>query len=61
MTILSFTELRETIPLSIEDAAEILGVTPKTIYRWERGEIVPKRAFISILESMLHKRQQKRK
>ena len=58
MTDLSFTELRENLALSIEDASEILGVTSKTIYRWEKGEIIPKRAFVSILESMLHKRQQ---
>ncbi|MBT5092840.1 MAG: helix-turn-helix transcriptional regulator [Halobacteriovoraceae bacterium] len=45
-----FKELRELNVLSVEEAAEILGVTAKTIYRWENGEIEPRKAFLRLLE-----------
>ena len=61
MSELSFTELRETLALSVEDAAEILGVSIKTVYRWESGEITPKKAYVYILESMTAQRKAKRK
>lgn len=61
MTELNFSELRESLALSVDDAGEILGVSPKTIYRWEAGEVIPKRAFLYILESMLEKRRRSRK
>jgi len=58
---LSFTELREELALSIEDTAEILGVSAKTIYRWEGGEIIPKKAYTYILESMVVLRRKSKK
>lgn len=61
MTTLSVTELREELALTIEAAAEILGVSEKTIYRWENGEIVPKKAYFYILESMIAKRRSSKK
>lgn len=57
MTVLSFTELREELALSIEVAADILGVSVKTIYRWEKGEIIPKKAYSNILLSMIEMRR----
>ena len=61
MSHLSFTELREELAMSIEDTAEILGVSAKTIYRWECGEIIPKKAYTYILESMVALRRKSKK
>ena len=52
-----FKELRELNVLSVEEAAEILGVTAKTIYRWENGEIEPRKAFLRLLEERLNYRK----
>jgi DNA (cytosine-5)-methyltransferase 1 len=55
---MNFKELREMNALSVEQSAELLGVTAKTIYRWEKGEVQPRRAFIDVLDSRLkHKRK----
>ena len=35
-------ELREKNGLTVEQASVLLGVTLKTIYRWEKGEIKPR-------------------
>lgn len=61
MSELTFTELRETLAMTIEDASEILGVSVKTVYRWESGEITPKKAYFYILESMIAQRKAIRK
>jgi len=53
MVELSFTELREELAMSKDDAAEILGVSSKTIYRWENGEVIPKKAYKYILQGMV--------
>lgn len=50
---LSFRELREQNAMAIEDAAHLLGVTEKTIYRWEKGEIEPKAHCLEILRNKL--------
>ena len=52
-----FKELRELNVLSVEEAAEILGVTAKTIYRWENGEIEPRKAFLRLFEERLNYRK----
>lgn len=52
-----FRELRELNALSVDEAAEYLGVTPKTIYRWENGEIEPKKAFVQIFQNRLDYRR----
>lgn len=57
MSDLTFTELRETLALTIDDAADILGVSPKTVYRWESGDIEPKKAYLYILGSMVAQRR----
>jgi len=61
MAVLTFTELRETLAYSVEDAADVLGVSPKTVYRWEKGEIEPKKAYLHILKSMVAKRRSNRR
>lgn len=60
MTDLTFTELRETLAFSVEDAADILGVSPKTVYRWEKGDVEPKKAYLYILKSMVEQRRSTR-
>jgi DNA (cytosine-5)-methyltransferase 1 len=47
---LSFTELRQRTGMSVEELAEDLGYSASTIYRWERGETVPKTAVYRALE-----------
>lgn len=58
---LSVSELRESLALSVEDAAEILGVSAKTVYRWEKGEVEPKKVYLHILRSMVEQRRATRK
>lgn len=47
---LSFTELRQSAGLSVEEAAHELGYSPSTVYRWERGETVPKTSVFRALQ-----------
>jgi DNA (cytosine-5)-methyltransferase 1 len=47
---LSFTELRQRTGMSVEEAAEDLGYSVSTIYRWERGETAPKAAVYRALD-----------
>ncbi len=47
---LSFTELRQLVGLSVEEAADELGYCPSTVYRWERGETAPKASVYRALE-----------
>lgn len=54
---LTFMELRELNAMSIEDAANLMGVTVKTIYRWEKGEIEPKAHCYEILRNKLAHKQ----
>ncbi len=61
MTDATFSDLRENLGYSVEDAADILGVSPKTVYRWEKGEIEPKKAYLHILTSMVEQRRKGRK
>ncbi|WP_417317100.1 DNA (cytosine-5-)-methyltransferase [Emcibacter sp.] len=53
MEVAEFKELRELNALSVEDTAHLLGVTPKTVYRWENGESEPKKAFVQLLKDRL--------
>ena len=52
-----FKELRELNALSVEQTAEMLGVTAKTVYRWEKGEIEPRKAFLRLLEERFNYRK----
>jgi len=53
-----FRKLRNDNVLSIRETAELLGVTQKTVYRWENGEINPRKANIQLLENRLEYRKQ---
>lgn len=52
---LSFTELRELNALSVEEAADLLGVSVKTLYRWENGETEPAKSSLELLR-LMHER-----
>ena len=58
MKIKNFRELRELNAMSVEEAALLMGVTVKTIYRWEKGEVEPKNHCMEILRSKLDYKQQ---
>jgi DNA (cytosine-5)-methyltransferase 1 len=53
----TFKELREMNVLSVQDVSEMLGVSLKTIYRWENGEIKPGKAYLKVLQDTLDYRQ----
>jgi DNA (cytosine-5)-methyltransferase 1 len=46
----SFSELRQIAGLSVDEAADELGCSVSTVYRWERGETAPKVADLRALE-----------
>lgn len=47
---LSFSELRQCAGMSVEEAAEELGYSVSTVYRWESGETAPKAAVYRALQ-----------
>lgn len=57
---LSFAEIRESLGLSVEELSDILCVSAKTVYRWEKGQIVPKPAFLHVMNSMLDLKRARR-
>jgi len=57
---LSFAEIRESLGLSVEELSDILCVSAKTVYRWEKGQIVPKPAFLHVMNSMLELKRARR-
>jgi DNA (cytosine-5)-methyltransferase 1 len=48
-----FTTLRQQAGLSVPEAAERLGYTEREAYRWERGEVKPRRAVLDLLRTLL--------
>jgi DNA (cytosine-5)-methyltransferase 1 len=52
MTTTQFRECREKAGMSVEATATHFNVTPKTVYRWESGEIAPNPIFVKELQSM---------
>lgn len=48
----AFSELRQRIGMSVEELAVELGYSVSTVYRWERGEIMPKAPIFRVLEMM---------
>lgn len=54
---MSFRELREHNAMSVEEAAHLMGVTIKTVYRWEKGEVEPKAHCLEILRNKLSYKQ----
>lgn len=51
MPCFQFKDLREMAGLSAVEAAQMLGVSLKTVCRWEKGEIEPRRAFHQLREA----------
>ncbi len=48
-----FSALRERTGLSIEDLSTQLGFSARTLYRWENGETRPRKAAITLLNSLV--------
>lgn len=47
-----FSRLRELTGLPIDKLAESLGFSARTLYRWDRGESVPRKAALHILRDL---------
>ena len=47
-----FALLREKAGLSIEQLADRIGFSPRTVYRWDRGERPPRKAAVHYLDSL---------
>jgi DNA (cytosine-5)-methyltransferase 1 len=52
-----FSKLRERAGVTIEALAGLVGFSARTLYRWERGEAVPRRAAVILLEDMLSQKR----
>lgn len=48
-----FAELREKAGVSIEELADRLGKSQRTLYRWENGETRPQKLAITYLQNMI--------
>lgn len=53
-----FSQLRTQAGVGIEALAEITGFSPRTLYRWERGEVQPRKAATALLERMIADRRE---
>lgn len=45
----NFNALREKAGLTINDVAELTGYTERTVYRWEKGEVKPRKAVFDLI------------
>ena len=50
--------LKSQAGLSNEDLVDLLGVSLRTIYRWEKGETLPKRVVFEYLEQLINSNNQ---
>lgn len=50
---MEFRTLREKNGLTVDETAEFLGVTAKTVQRWETGEKSPRKAYSLLLQNRL--------
>ncbi len=48
-----FSQLRTQAGISIEALADMAGFSPRTVYRWENGEVSPRRAAIELLKRII--------
>ena len=48
-----FSRLRRRANLSIDQLADHLGYSPRTVYRWERGESLPRTVALRYLRSVV--------
>lgn len=51
-----FSRLRERAGISVEAFAPLAGYSLATIYRWERGEAMPRQAALKLLEDLVRDR-----
>lgn len=51
-----FSRLRERAGISVEALAPLVGYSPATLYRWERGEAMPRQAALTVLEDLVRGR-----
>lgn len=51
-----FSQLRTQAGISIEALADMAGFSPRTVYRWENGEVSPRRAAIELLKRIIANR-----
>ena len=47
-----FSRLRERAGITVEALAPLVGYSPATLYRWERGEATPRQAALAVLEEL---------
>jgi DNA (cytosine-5)-methyltransferase 1 len=53
-----FSRLRQQAGLSIEQLAERVGFSVRTLYRWERGEAKPRKAALHVLDEIVRSARQ---
>lgn len=51
-----FEKMRVQVGMSIDQLAEYLGYTPRTLYRWENGETSPRKVALNALEKLLNEK-----
>jgi DNA (cytosine-5)-methyltransferase 1 len=51
---MKFTQLREKAGLTVPDVAALTGYDRRTVYRWEKGETVPRKAVVDRLLQMVN-------
>lgn len=56
----SFSELRQKVGLSVAEAAMRTGFSERTAYRWETGEVEPRKAVIETLQNLIKARTDRR-
>ncbi len=54
---MEFTKLRMKAGMSPQECASLTGYSVRTVYRWERGETVPKKAIMETLMRIAAKQQ----
>ena len=52
----NFSVLKNKSGLTVKDLIDCLGVSERTVYRWERGETLPKKGVINFLEHLVEKK-----
>jgi len=52
-----FSRLRQEAGMSVPEAVNALGYGERTIYRWESGEVEPRRAVIEVLRQSIRGRR----
>ncbi len=48
----TFSQLRQKTGLTVQQTAQRVGFNERTVYRWERGETVPRKPVIELMQSL---------